>query len=229
MSLPPAFHESLPCESQHPIPPTSRQKTEPPANQDKKKKKDIDPKPTPEALAAARALIAAEPPSSNPTALQPGREPTFTPAMTTELDRIASNTPLTTLSLSRYEAQETPEQDAPTSRLLEVLSNAYVSDAYLSIRRANLELLDRSGKNAWLLGNYQLEDELRQLERELADTKREIDVVNLERQRRQEDVKGEMEMLEQTWRTGVGRVLETEVAVEELREQIREEMRRRAG
>ena len=149
--------------------------------------------------------------------------------MTTELDRIASNTPLTTLSLSRYEAQETPEQDAPTSRLLEVLSNAYVSDAYLSIRRANLELLDRSGKNAWLLGNYQLEDELRQLERELADTKREIDVVNLERQRRQEDVKGEMEMLEQTWRTGVGRVLETEVAVEELREQIREEMRRRAG
>jgi pre-mRNA-splicing factor SPF27 len=113
--------------------------------------------------------------------------------------------------------------------VLEVLSSAYVSDAYLAVRRANLELLDRGGKNAWLLGNYQLEDELRQLERELAETKREIDVVNLERQRRQEDVKGEMEMLEQTWRTGVGRVLETEVAVEELREQIREEMRRRAG
>lgn len=149
--------------------------------------------------------------------------------MATELDRVASDTPLTTLTLSRYEAQETPAHGAPASRLLEVLSNAYVSDAYLAVRRANLELLDRGGRNAWLLGNYQLEDELRQLERELAETKREIDVVNLERQRRQEDVKGEMEMLEQTWRTGVGRVLETEVAVEELREQIREEMRRRAG
>lgn len=149
--------------------------------------------------------------------------------MITELDRVASKTPLTTLSMSRYEAQETPDEHCGPERLLEVLSNAYVSDAYLSIRRSNLELLDRYGKNAWLIGNYQLEDELRQLERELAETKREMDVVNLERQRRQEEVKGEMQMLEQTWRTGVGRVLETELAVEELREQIRQEMRRKAG
>lgn len=149
--------------------------------------------------------------------------------MATELDRVASSTPLTTLTLSRYEAQETPPDSAPASRLLEVLSNAYVSDAYLAIRRANLDLLDKCGKNAWLMGNYQLEDELRQLEKELADTKREIDLVNLDRQRRQEDVKGEMQMLEQTWRTGVGRVLETELAVEELREQIRQEMRRKVA
>lgn len=74
-----------------------------------------------------------------------------------------------------------------------------------------------------------MEDELRQLEKELADTKREIDIVNLERQKRQEEVKGEIQMLDQTWRKGVGRVLETELAVEELKEQIRQEMRRKAG
>lgn len=202
MSLPPAFHESLPY---------------------------IDPKPTPEALAAARALIAEEQSSQPPPPAPAAPETKFTPAYSTELDRVASKTPLTTLSLSRYEAQETPDAAAPTSRLLEVLANAHVSDAYLAIRRANLELLERGGRNAWLVGNYQLEDELRQLEKELADAKREMDIVNLERQRRQEDVKGEMQMLEQTWRTGVGRVLETELAVEELREQIRQEMRRKAG
>jgi pre-mRNA-splicing factor SPF27 len=67
------------------------------------------------------------------------------------------------------------------------------------------------------------------LEKELADTKREIDLVNLERQKRQEEVKGEMQMLDQTWRKGVGRVLETELAVEELKEQIRQEMKRKAA
>jgi pre-mRNA-splicing factor SPF27 len=37
-----------------------------------------------------------------------------------------------------------------------------------------------------------------------------------------------MHTLEETWRKGVGRVLETEVAVEELKEQIRNEMRNRS-
>lgn len=102
-----------------------------------------------------------------------------------------------------------------------------MSDAYLASRRQNLELLDKYGKNSWLIGNHELEGELRRLEQELADTKREVDLVNLERQRRQADVKGEMELLEENWRKGVGRVLETEVAVEEVKREIREELRKR--
>ena len=54
-------------------------------------------------------------------------------------------------------------------------------------------------------------------------------MVNLQRQRRQEDVRGEMEMLDETWRKGVGRLLETEVAVEELKREIREELRKGAA
>ena len=79
------------------------------------------------------------------------------------------------------------------------------------------------------MGNHELEAELAALERELAATKREVDVVNLERKRRQEGVRAEMESLQEGWRKGVGRVLETEVAVEELRARIREELRRRAA
>lgn len=107
----------------------------------------------------------------------------------------------------------------------EVLDSAHVSDAYLAARRQNLELLDRHGKNAWLIGNHQLEAELRMLEKELGDVKREVDIVNLERQRRQEEVRAEIQMLEETWKKGIGRVLETEVAVEELKREIREELR----
>jgi pre-mRNA-splicing factor SPF27 len=40
-------------------------------------------------------------------------------------------------------------------------------------------------------------------------------------------VKGEIEVLERTWRTGVGRVLETEAAAAALRQQVLE--RRRQG
>uniref|UniRef100_A0A8H7N369 Pre-mRNA-splicing factor SPF27 n=1 Tax=Bionectria ochroleuca TaxID=29856 RepID=A0A8H7N369_BIOOC len=183
MSLPPAFHESLPY---------------------------IDPEPSPESIAAARSLIAAELSTFQPSPLPQTAEPSFSPAIQTEL------------------ARETPAPDAPTDRLREVLENARVSDAYLASRRQNLELLDAYGKNAWLVGNHQLEAGLRRLEGDLADAKREIDIVNIERQRRQEDVKGEMHTLEETWRKGVGRVLETEVAVEELKEQIRNEMRNRS-
>ena len=79
------------------------------------------------------------------------------------------------------------------------------------------------------MGNYHLEAELKRLEAELAEAKKEIDIVNLERRRRQEDVAGEMGLLEERWKKGVGRVLETEVAVEEVKAKVRGELRRRAA
>lgn len=92
-----------------------------------------------------------------------------------------------------------------------------------------MELLDKWGKNAWLLGNHSLEAELQALEGELAAIKREVDIVNLERQKRQTAVGAEIKTLDETWRAGVGRVLETEVAVEELRRTIRGELAKRAA
>lgn len=68
---------------------------------------------------------------------------------------------------------------------------------------------------------------LAEVERELAGTKEGIDRLATERRAAQEAVKGEMEVLERGWREGVGRVVATEVAAEELRGEILE--RRRAG
>ncbi|PNP41594.1 breast carcinoma amplified sequence 2 [Trichoderma gamsii] len=204
----PAYHESLPY---------------------------IDSEPTPQALSAARALISAEqqtfsppPPSKDQ---DQDREPSFSPAITAEFTRLASKQPSQVLDLSRYEAQEIPTQSSSKDidALRNPLSNAFVSSSYLSSRAQNLKLLDAHGRNAWLLANYHLEDQLRSLERDLADTKRDIDLVNAARAARQNDVKAEMQGLEQNWRAGVGRVLETEIAVQELKEQIRQELRNNAN
>ncbi|KAM0557225.1 hypothetical protein ACHAPJ_005489 [Fusarium lateritium] len=196
MAVPPAYHESLPY---------------------------VDQEPTPEALAAARALITAEA-SSQPPQPSSNPEPSFSPAITAELERVSkSSTPLAVVDLSRYEA---PSPSAPPATALPA---AAVEHSYLSSRLTNLELLDKWGKNAWLLGNHGLEAELQALERELAATKREVDIVNLERQKRQNAVGAEIKTLDDTWRAGVGRVLETEVAVEELRRKIREELARTAA
>ncbi|KAF4999084.1 hypothetical protein FGRMN_2699 [Fusarium graminum] len=195
MAIAPAYHESLPY---------------------------VDQEPTPEDLAAARALITAEA-SSQPPQPTSNTEPTFSPAITTELERISNSTPLAPLDLSRYEA---PSPSAPPATALPA---AAVAQSYLSSRLTNLQLLEKWGKNAWLLGNHGLEAELQALECELAATKREVDIVNLERQKRQTAVGAEIRTLDDTWRVGVGRVLETEVAVEELRGRIREELAHRAA
>ncbi|KAJ3462906.1 hypothetical protein MRS44_007692 [Fusarium solani] len=178
MAVPPAYHESLPY---------------------------VDPEPSPEALAAARALITAEAatqppkPSSHP-------EPSFSPAIAAELARVSNSTPLAPLDLSRYEA---PSPSAPLPR----------PSPQPPLRTATSRRVSPTS-NCSTDGV---------LERELAATKREVDIVNLERQKRQGAVGAEIKALDDTWRAGVGRVLETEVAVEELRGRIREELARRAA
>ncbi|KAK1249951.1 hypothetical protein MKX08_009954 [Trichoderma sp. CBMAI-0020] len=203
----PAYHESLPY---------------------------IDSEPTPQALSAVHALISAEQQTFSPPpppSKEQEREPSFSPAITAEFTRLASKQPSQTLDLSRYEAQDIPAKSTSSGvdALRTPLSNAFVSSSYLSSRAQNLKLLDAHGRNAWLLSNYHLEDQLRSIERDLADTKRDIDLVNAARASRQTDVKAEMQGLEQNWRAGVGRVLETEIAVQELKEQIRQELRNKAN
>ncbi|KAH7149572.1 Pre-mRNA-splicing factor SPF27 [Dactylonectria estremocensis] len=185
----------------------------------------IDIEPTTEALAAARALIAEEIASFSPRVTPPPApaEPSFTPAMQVELARAAEGAPPTPLDLARYEAP------SDTANPADALPAAAVAHSYLASRLSNLALLDKYGKNAWLLGNHALEAELQSLERDLAAVKRDVDLVNLGRRDRQEEVAAEVVTLEQTWRAGVGRVLETEVAVEELQGKIREELARKAA
>ncbi|KAL3424354.1 bcas2 family protein [Phlyctema vagabunda] len=195
----------------------------------------IDFEPSAAERAAALALIAAELPQDVATqthsALPPLAESRISELMKQEYERIEAKQPLRVIDTSRYEQLEPPATSPGSDETLalwrEALSKAYTSHTYLTGRQTNLALLEQFGKNSWLVGNAQLEDILRDLERELAARKQDIDVLVVERKNRQEGVAGEMRLLEENWKRGVGKVLETEVAAEELRREILE--KKRAG
>jgi pre-mRNA-splicing factor SPF27 len=198
----------------------------------------IDAEPTPSERAAALALIVEEVGSeqtdSHPS-LPPLAPQHFSPLIESELLRIENKQPLAAIDRNRYEAVEppttSPHSDGRTPETLmawrEALQKAYTSQSYLVGRTTNLALLEKYGKNAWLIGNAQLEDVLRGLEMDLGERKAEVDGVVIERKNAQEAVGGEVKGLEEAWKRGVGRVLETEVAAEGVRREILE--RRREG
>jgi pre-mRNA-splicing factor SPF27 len=151
------------------------------------------------------------------------------------LDRDATSK-LMGIDMKRYEDLDAPDNTNPTTdedtpELLErwnkALKQAYTSSEYVEGRLTQLGLLEKFGKNAWLVGNSQLEDILKAIETELADVRKQQEEVETLRRSQQESVQGEIQTLEETWKKGVGRVLETEVAAEGLKQQILE--KRRAG
>ncbi|KAI1149397.1 Pre-mRNA-splicing factor SPF27 [Nemania diffusa] len=185
----------------------------------------IDQDPTPTERAAAEAQITAELPSTTQRTLPPLPPPTFTPLLASELARISRKEPLNAIDLTRYEIQDAPPPSLSPSSLTAPLTQAYATHTYLRARETHLRLLDAYGKTAWLVGNWQSEAVLAQLERDFAAARRDVDVVNIARRRLQDDVGEELRALEDAWRRGVGRVLETEVATEALRLQVLERQR----
>lgn len=196
---------------------------------------DIDPAPSTAQLEAAAAIISSElDPSHTQTlhaSIPSSYEPTFSPLITSSHDQIASTksarAPGTGIDLTRYEEPSAPSSSSDHDAWRTALRTAYISQSYLTQRQLNLSLLERYGKNAWLIGNSQVEEELNTLEKELAVIKAQVEEVEEERRQRQDSVKGELEGLDETWRSTIGRAIEAEVAGEVLRRQILE--RRRAG
>lgn len=186
----------------------------------------------------AQQLINSELASEHATTLHPSipaaPEAQFSPLIQQELLRREAGAPLTGgIDLTRYEAPEPPTRasvnDAPNlDEWRQTLQKAYVSSSHLTKRHENLSLLEEGGRNAWLIGNSQLEDILRGLEKELAEMKESAEEVNKERKIAQEAIQGEVVSLEETWKRGVGAVLDVELASEGLRQQILE-FRRQAA
>ena len=155
------------------------------------------------------------------SSLQPLPESNISGLMQKEIDRVASGMPRQGgIDLSRYEAPDEPSSDSNADLWRKTLRNAYISSAYLSGRHMNLALLQELGKNAWLMGNSQLDEILKSLDKELEHLKEETDSVNRERKTMQESSRGEILALQDTWKQGIGRLLEVQLATENLREDI---------
>lgn len=184
----------------------------------------IDPVPASEALASANALVEAELAKEDQSNLHasipeyPGTK--YSQLIDTEHARLAAGEAKDGgIDLSRYEALDAPER-GDLEAWKAALQQAYASLEYLHGREINLSLLETYGKNSWLIGNNQLEDILRNLEREVEASKLELGGVEQERKRAQENVGDEMRSLEDTWRKGIGRMIETQAAVEGLKQEI---------
>ncbi|OAX81280.1 hypothetical protein ACJ72_04378 [Emergomyces africanus] len=198
----------------------------------------IDDEPTPQARANIDKLISAELDPNFQSSLHPSIPPLpqirFSNLIQKELDRKEANLPLTGgVDLSRYEAPEAPEDTLSSGKepvevldgWVQTLRKAYTASSHLSTRQENLSLLDAHGKNAWLIGNSQLEDILRQIEKELQETKGATDAVHKERKIRQETARGELVGLEDAWKRGIGGIIDVELAGEKLRRDILEKRR----
>ncbi|MCJ1394967.1 hypothetical protein MMC18_007848 [Xylographa bjoerkii] len=162
--------------------------------------------------------------------------PKLSPLIVAEVERVAAKQSLTAIDVSRYEALEPPARTDPTSdetnpELLEVwkttLQNTYASSTHLHTRLQNLALLEQFGKNAWLIGNAQLENILKGIEKRLLETKEQIEQVSQARQFTQEGIRGEFDGLSEGWKRGIGRFVEVQLAAEQVKRDIL--ARRREG
>ena len=184
----------------------------------------IDASVSTEALGSANVLIQAELASEDQTALHPSipaqRKTNISDLVDVEHVRLAAGlSKETSIDMSRYEALDAPAKGDP-AEWKAALQKAYRSAEYLHGREVNLGLLEAYGKNTWLIGNSQLEDVLSSLEKEFQATKLEQEAVEQARRAAQNSVAGEMQSLEQGWRTGVGRMIETQAAAERLKLEI---------
>ena len=189
----------------------------------------IDLQPSAEAIATAHELVQAELAKEDTSSLHesmpPPRATRFSDLIEAEHARLAAGEPkVGGIDLTRYEAL-----DAPSNGDLEgwkaTLQQAYASLEYLHGREINLGLLETYGKNSWLIGNSQLEDILKTLEAEVEALKQESEALEQTRRQAQEGVADEMRGLDDAWRKGVGRMIETQAAAEGLRVQILERQR----
>ena len=185
----------------------------------------LDAAPTPQERIAAEDMISAHLPLTHHKALHPSLrplpEPNWPSFLSIEIFRKAAD-PVSKMAngidMSRYEPPSTPPSLSSTSGedYKKILQQAYASHTYLHLRAQNLSLLEENGKNAWLIANSRLENELAMLEREAAEVNGETEEVNRSRKQMQEDNRGELEGLATTWREGVGRAVEVQVALTDL-------------
>jgi pre-mRNA-splicing factor SPF27 len=189
---------------------------------------DVDAPPTQEIQSAVTALVADELKGidvANPhPLLPPATGPKWSPLLAHEHERIATNGQKEKgIDLSRYEALDPPSATGTAESQAAwqaALKSARASSVYLSWQETSLALLEKYGKNSWLIGNSQLEDILKSLETELRDARATLDQEETSRKAQQDAVAGELLGLEENWRKGVGRLIETEIAVETLKQEI---------
>lgn len=104
--------------------------------------------------------------------------------------------------------------------LKSALRTTYANTSYLRDRESNIALLETYGKNSWLIGNSYLDDIQKRLDNELASLKTRSEDTNKARKLLQEDAQGELAGLAETWKQGIDKIIQTQLACDDLRQKV---------
>lgn len=166
----------------------------------------IDPEISAEERAAVAQLIEHEVESPTTASLHPDLPAIRPSRLSSELEDYVANISTqggSGIDASRYTLTD---KDITDTRKL------YLLAFYAQQRRENLELLTQYGKNQWLLGNDQFEQDLKALELALQADGGRVRQLAIERETQQNDVRVTFEYLETKWRESLKNVVDVNVA-----------------
>ncbi|CAG8629150.1 10184_t:CDS:2 [Ambispora leptoticha] len=137
------------------------------------------------------------------------------PILAAELQRVQLGKPMEQIDTTRYKL-EPPQDNSNVELWKKAVDNSKAQLEQQNLRLLNMELLQKYGANAWRLHNFQLEQELKQLQDTLEQYKQEILEVNKERKAEQLQAGKKLEMLEFSWSDLVGKTLQVQFAADSL-------------
>ena len=180
---------------------------------------DLDAEPTEAEISKVMALVQAELESTkhgkpHPDSLSSKPKSTYLSSeMSQYVTEVGESRQVKGIDLARYSS------DLQDSNNGIKLKHAYTALCYAQDRYENLTLLSEYGRNQWLIGNDNLEQDLKQLELEVENERRLIDTINAERRAQQSNVKTTFDYLESRWREGIRNVVDVNIACLQLQQE----------
>ncbi|BEI80976.1 hypothetical protein CcaverHIS002_0201360 [Cutaneotrichosporon cavernicola] len=128
--------------------------------------------------------------------------------------------PIRAIDPSKYAPPAVPE-GADFAALEEAETRGRVGEAHMAVRNENIGVLQTYGPNAWLVRNYQLASQAKELDGTLAALKEDVTDVNRQR-RAYNEVQGEhLAHLENRWNDLVTSTLQLEMACTAMEGEVR--------
>ncbi|KAK1922489.1 Pre-mRNA-splicing factor SPF27 [Papiliotrema laurentii] len=111
--------------------------------------------------------------------------------------------------------------DADIEELKEAEKRGRIGEGHMAIRNENASILSSYGPNAWLVRNYQLNAELKELQETLSGLKEKVTDVNRSRRVFQEETGAHLSRLETRWQDLVGSTVQLEMACGALEGEVK--------
>ncbi|KLT40982.1 hypothetical protein CC85DRAFT_225337, partial [Cutaneotrichosporon oleaginosum] len=128
--------------------------------------------------------------------------------------------PIRGIDPSRY-APPTVSEGADLSVLEEAETRGRIGEAHMAVRNENIGVLQTYGPNAWLVRNYQLSSQAKELEGTLAGLKEDVTDVNRQRRAFNETQGEHLARLENRWNDLVTSTLQLEMACTAMEGEVR--------